>query len=92
MEARRLRSNLLFTGFAESFGTENYSYLVYDIINNNLQIDISSMKIIKAFRIGKRQSNNIIRSRSILVTFLDPNITDVIMDNANSLKDTNYGI
>ena len=92
MEARQLRGNLLFTGIAESVATENCSDLVYDIINNNLQIDTSSMKITKAFRIGKRQSNNNIRPRSILVTFLDPTITDVIMDNAKSLKNTNYGI
>ena len=90
LEACSRRKNLLFRGLCEN--TQEDCYLVVcDFLSNELDLNPDFICIDRAHRIGKRYARGISR-RPIIVAFRDYYDTVRIMERANMLRNTRFGI
>lgn len=57
MEARMLRNYLIFTGHPEMLsGDDCITIIVTNVLKNRLKLDLSTIHITKAYRVGKLQA------------------------------------
>ena len=90
IEARSRRRNLLFKGIREYGQVENCFDLVRDFIADNLNIH-DNMYLERAHRLGSLKQNQS-KPRPIIVAFRDYYDTEMILQAAPDLKNTNYSV
>ena len=92
LEARSRRKNLILRGLFEVDG-ENCYRLVYDFLEDQLQLDDarSSIVIDRAHRLGKRR-NRAFSRRPIIVAFRDFADTERVLSRGYLLKGTRFGV
>lgn len=87
LEARSRRNNLIIGGISEQ-KDENCFTRVAEFLKNNLQID-PCPPIPRVHRLGKFKAGS---TRPMIVYFLDFRDTELVLANANKLKNTNFNI
>ena len=90
LETRSRRKNLVFRGLCEN-SREDCHNVVADFLSNELDLNPDFICIDRAHRIGRRSARGISR-RPIIVAFRDYQDTVRIMERANRLRDTRFGI
>ena len=90
LEARSRRKNLVFRGLCEN-SREDCHNVIADFLSNELDLNPDFICIDRAHRIGRRPVHGISR-RPIIVAFRDYQDTVRIMERANRLRDTRFGI
>ena len=87
LEARSRRNNLIIGGIDEMKGEDCHS-IIARFLKDNLQID-PCPAIPRAHRLGRFRPNS---TRAIIVYFLDFRDTELVLENANKLRNTNFHI
>ena len=90
LEARSRRKNLVFRGLCEN-SREDCHNVIADFLSNELDLNPDFICMDRAHRIGRRPIRCISR-RPIIVAFRDYQDTVRIMERANRLTDTRFGI
>lgn len=90
-EARARRNNLIFRGIPEvdRASVEDCENTLSSFIEDFLDLDPTRMFVQAVHRIGAPQWR---KTRPIIASFIDRKDTELILENAYKLKDTNYGI
>lgn len=94
LEARSRRNNLIFHGLADVIN-ENSKDLILEFLENELDVDVSSIPIDRAHRMGHpvivRHGPRVTR-RPLIVAFRNYPDTDLILERASALRGTNFRI
>lgn len=95
IDARDMRNNIVIYGLTEKI-RYNSNSLVFNFLENELDIDICEMKIERAHRMGQitdeRYRNRSDPKRPMVVRFRDYVDTETILSKAYKLKGTNFGV
>lgn len=90
-EARSRRNNLIFWGLAENY-YENCFALIREFIKHQLDLDSDKMYLARAHRLGPRKNHVHNQKRPIIVNFRDFCDIEIIMSNANMLRNTPFSV
>lgn len=98
IESRQRRNNLIFWGLPEMFH-EDCTSVISEFLGDKLGLDADTICIQRSHRIGKPQyRQNVIgrsariKHRPLIVAFRDYQDVELVLSNANKLKNSPYGI